>query len=1121
MKLLRLEMNNLASLEGENVIDFEGDKLRDAQIFSITGVMGSGKSTILDAISLALYGRTPRYTRKKGDRGNKYKIMGESDNEEKNRLATTDPRNILTRGRKSCYSRLTFVGNDGNTYRSQWSTNFKTKNYGDAVMDLVRLDGLNEEPCELSLLDRLIGLDFEQFQRTVLIAQGDFAKFLAADEDDRCRLLEKLVGNGPLYMRIVQHIVAGKDEASQQFEIIKRQCDEHAVNMLQPEEVEQLNQEIATLTEHQAALKERAQAIDDALKWYTADEKQQRDIEQYRQAHDDALEARRAHDTMCQRLMLRDALAPAITIYHDMDGAKRDAEQARKTAADIEGRIEAQTTELKKQRTLQQQKADAVAAAKTTLEEQQPHIATARTLKVELGVASKREREADEFKRQAEKLLQAANTAIEQNTTQIEKAKTALEDAKKKLEQKTGEVNKRRDELGKKAAEAEKLAVAAKGELDRLDLGKLQAAAATAVQVAKHADKALDIQQRLAKNATNLKNCNDEVDRLGKRNTAITAELEKIDVEAAKVAVETIKETKTILSSKDLTKLRPKLRESEPCPLCGATHHPYASHEVFRPAVEAVDVQLREAEERLRHDTERKQALNSEFSSNKGKIDILNGQINSLRAEIDGLKQQWSEIIAMYPTWQASEAWLKEHKVLADKEQEKTEAAMQDYNNKQAALIDAQQKSQDANKALTDYKAQSDKELDDLRDGVNGAERSLAELNSLVPTLNEQQAEKKSAFSDASQAWQNAVDERKGKQEAFNAELQGRDPEEVERQLTKALADASDALEQQKKQVDKVDGNLKTLDGQKQTVKQQHDQCVEKHGEHKQKLEQWLEAYNAAHVPVTVDMVAELFNANDDWESQRATMQRLDTAVTRAKTTLDNAVQAHDDHQASKPEHDKATLAAQQQKLTEDDKEGELIEKRVKKTKHDQALEQLGALSDQLQQAKTNLDDWEAIYHAIGNKEGGNLRKIAQCYTLRFLVEHANAEIRRFNNRYELEQVRNSLGIRVIDHDRFNDRRDTTSLSGGETFIVSLGLALGLSSLSTQNTSFSHLFIDEGFGSLDPSTLSEVINALSMMQMAKGKKVCVISHTDTMVEKITTQIRVVKNGNSGTSHIEI
>ena len=71
MKLLRLEMNNLASLEGENVIDFEGDKLRDAQIFSITGVMGSGKSTILDAISLALYGRTPRYTRKKGDRGNK------------------------------------------------------------------------------------------------------------------------------------------------------------------------------------------------------------------------------------------------------------------------------------------------------------------------------------------------------------------------------------------------------------------------------------------------------------------------------------------------------------------------------------------------------------------------------------------------------------------------------------------------------------------------------------------------------------------------------------------------------------------------------------------------------------------------------------------------------------------------------------------------------------------------------------------------------------------------------------------------------------------------------------------------------------------------------------------
>ena len=148
------------------------------------------------------------------------------------------------------------------------------------------------------------------------------------------------------------------------------------------------------------------------------------------------------------------------------------------------------------------------------------------------------------------------------------------------------------------------------------------------------------------------------------------------------------------------------------------------------------------------------------------------------------------------------------------------------------------------------------------------------------------------------------------------------------------------------------------------------------------------------------------------------------------------------------------------------------------------------------------------------------LRKIAQCYTLSFLIEHANAEIRKFNSRYELLQVNHSLGIRVIDHDRADDVRDITSLSGGETFIVSLGLALGLSSLSSRNISFENLFIDEGFGSLDADTLSVVIDSLAMLQSKQGKKVGVISHTNTMSERITTQIRIVKNGNSGSSHIE-
>ena len=130
----------------------------------------------------------------------------------------------------------------------------------------------------------------------------------------------------------------------------------------------------------------------------------------------------------------------------------------------------------------------------------------------------------------------------------------------------------------------------------------------------------------------------------------------------------------------------------------------------------------------------------------------------------------------------------------------------------------------------------------------------------------------------------------------------------------------------------------------------------------------------------------------------------------------------------------------------------------------------MGTLVAEIQTKRQQRDEWEEIANAIGG-DGKTLRKIAQCYTLRFLIAHANVEIRKFNSRYELQQVRNSLGIRVIDHDRADDVRDTTSLSGGETFIVSLGLALGLSALSSRNISFENLFIDEGFGTLDHDTL--------------------------------------------------
>lgn len=191
MRFLKLEILNLASLdrqEGE-VIDFEHGALADSTIFSIVGPTGSGKSTLLDAICLALYNRAPRYPRRKGDRNQNIEIFGSPEEGENNRLAPTDSRNILTRGRKSGYSKLTFLANNGMVYRAEWHVRFLRVKYDNAQTSLYRIgvkDGKQtEEPVDWSSLPDIIGLDYEQFLRTVLIAQGSFANFLNAKEDER------------------------------------------------------------------------------------------------------------------------------------------------------------------------------------------------------------------------------------------------------------------------------------------------------------------------------------------------------------------------------------------------------------------------------------------------------------------------------------------------------------------------------------------------------------------------------------------------------------------------------------------------------------------------------------------------------------------------------------------------------------------------------------------------------------------------------------------------------------------------------------------------------------------------------------------------------------------------
>ena len=155
----------------------------------------------------------------------------------------------------------------------------------------------------------------------------------------------------------------------------------------------------------------------------------------------------------------------------------------------------------------------------------------------------------------------------------------------------------------------------------------------------------------------------------------------------------------------------------------------------------------------------------------------------------------------------------------------------------------------------------------------------------------------------------------------------------------------------------------------------------------------------------------------------------------------------------------------------------------------------------------------------LGSASGDRLKKLAQQFTLDLLLQAANAQLQQINNRYILERIDETLSILVIDQYMANSKRATNSLSGGETFLVSLALSLALSTISSTQLKVESLFIDEGFGSLDPNSLETAFLALENLQ-SQGRMVGIISHLDAVIDRLSVKIEVTPQGN-GKSKIQI
>lgn len=1134
MKFLQLEILNLASLDkqGGEVINFEEGALGESTIFSIVGPTGSGKSTLLDAICLALYNRAPRYPRKKGDKNQSIEIFGAADASENNRLAPTDSRNILTRGKKEGYSKLTFLANNGSIYRAEWHVRFQRVRYENAKTALYKItrngEEITEEAADWNELPNIIGLDYDQFLRTVLIAQGSFANFLTAKENERYELLEKLIGCEETYTNIATEIKKAKDQATDAYNQMAASVEAVKQNLLNDEELTQLKEEIDRLEKAEKELDSQLQAISKDLQWFEENDKQIKQIAIFQSDMKQAADAIKAMQAQILHLQLHDEVQPAVNQLQEVERQTQSIHEQEENILKAEGNIKSQESAISESEKALASLKEAVSKAQEQQEKALPVIAEARALKTKMEAAMTNLKEKKEALELAQKENQTALKDVEENARNIQKWEAETEKANLALKTTKEEIAKQKQVLHEATQAAEQAWEKERNKTAGQNIEELQSHKSAAEKKLQDVQQAIKVVAHLDTATTEKQKNEERIQVLGKRNAEIDEALGKLSIEALEKESLTLRNAYTLMVSEKWEIHRANLTEGKPCPLCGSTTHPYhTDNRQFEEATTELSQLLKAKEDLLKLQQKEEKDLSGERKLNDGEVQTLQKQQEKLSGEIATYEEDWKALIAQYPKIPKAEAELKSLLPIYENKAKDASSKLSLFNKIQKEIERLTQLKDKAVKDEAAYESKASTIQNKAQENTSTCATKLAEQKALTTNLISQQKSKEEAYGKALQAWNSAKKEMEEWQEKYKQILNGEEPDAAEQRLTAAKDEATKAADTQNENINKLKAELANSKGSHQTMQSQNKTMKENLQEKEKELDLWIEEYNKqleekSIEPPFIDRntIREMLHSAEDWNAIRREKDEKEKAVASTTALYQSAEKAHQQHLEHQPAQTRDALLAIQQEYQERSQRNELIAANARMQNHQEAVKLLGDKAEALNLVTQEKDDWTAITDAIG-ADGKTLRKIAQCYTLSFLIAHANQEIRKFNSRYELQQVKHSLGIRVIDHDRADDIRDTTSLSGGETFIVSLGLALGLSALSSRNISFENLFIDEGFGTLDPDTLATVIDSLAMLQSSQGKKVGVISHTDTMSERITTQIRIIKNGNSGSSHIEI
>jgi exonuclease SbcC len=1194
---LNIRLKNLNSLEGEWFIDLTDPAyLRDG-IFVITGPTGAGKSTILDAVCLALYGQTPRLDR-----------LSKTDNE------------VMSRQTGECLAEVTFETPQGR-YRCQWSQH-KARNRSDGALqnprhEIVELDAGADtgKPLESSLsktpikVEEITGLDFDRFTRSLLLAQGRFTAFLQAPVGERSDILEQITGT-VIYSRISKHVYERKSQVEKELERQKERLGE--IRLLADEEVERLQGEFSTKSGESQGIAEQITRLREALNWHKVLIGLEREIsdlqaqkatqEQLREEFTPRLEqlqkAQRALELEGDYQVLiktRGEQERATTELNAKEYSLPGIEQARLKAAESHGKATVDLEEAKRRQAELLPILQKVRELDTRIGEKTKVLDQA---KAESEQKTRELSNLRELQQRDEKELSGSRKQQEETTAKQIVADAALVEQLSGLETR---LNQLQIGLKKSADTKMELEVAEKGKRE-LE-AQFRAAGDRLTEVTGNLNRLVEDKQKIDIELTTTLAGKDPAQW---RNEEIALERRKVDLEKlhdltnvlrrdeaeiTRLTEQLVNIEKDILQTRESIRNREEIRDSRrnerkaleeklallvrirsleddrqhlhagsPCPLCGSIDHPYATDAIPKPGeeesrIQEIDRELLQLEGILQELNLKQGRLDSDGIAGNEAISRLKAK--DTPAQIEALTHQLDLGVS------SPEEALK-HLLLQRNQLEEKLRAIGTLEKRLSELASETEKARNRRDEVEASRQKLELEFNTARNSVDTLTHNLAEQEM------QNQATSSGLLTDLAAfevmditAPERTLSQLRQRREAWITQQAAREKlaqqitvlEQTISQRTKQIEGAQqDGLLQSGKiasmvaELSEIEAQRKTLfagknpdeeerrhqseiarlEATESQIHQTLNDCVTR----LQVLQQEIQALKES-ISQRADMLRDLgtrftermqekgFNVESEFaqarlsEEQRSRLQaeatRLEQEASRIREALADRrqrLQTEQERALTERSVEELEPVIVEQEAVLSTKQQELGGIRQQLQDNEEArsrqAEQIGVMKAQ----QLEFERWNRLSSLIGSADGKKFRNIAQGITFEVMIDRANDYLERIHDRYLLHRTgKDGLEFEVIDKYQAGERRSTRNLSGGEGFLVSLALALGLSEMASKRVRVDSLFLDEGFGTLDEEALDMALSALIELHQ-EGKLIGVISHVETLKERILVRITV-------------